>query len=313
MKKWILFFSIPWILFGSVNEPMRWDLLSGYRNDTVHWHLMDEHNQLIYSEHDRDIQFWSNALVLKTIYRDIALFAYGSYGAFGQGSMKQRFANLSYTEDSPLLSWHPDVWNLNGWGYFGYAVNLTADRTYQVILIPMIGYGADYEHTDSNGLKTASGAALAPAATYLLNSSFQKSEKMCWFGPLFGGLFIIYPGSGLRFEAGYAYHRLHLRFNVEKESDVLFYDASGTFLNQVQEMEKIRVKDRANIEHSGWAKIDYLASKEWRVGLEGQIQYFTSRILDARVKNLQSEVTSSKKFKVRWTAVSALFSLSRVF
>lgn len=236
------------LLMGSVNEPMRWEYLTGYRIDHLHWHLQKggspTYNQVI-----RDLQFWENSVAIRTIYRDIALYATASYGAFGSGS-----------------------WPFDGWGYLGYSVNLTADRVYKVILIPFAGYGA-------NVLKI-------------------HQEHMCWYGPLFGGSFLIEPGGRLQFEAGYAYHRLFLRFSSK-------FGAGET--------DKLKVKDSANLAHSGWARMDYLLPKAWRIGLAGAIQYSASRVLDCKVKNTLTHQKTEEKFRARWTAVSGFFAIARDF
>lgn len=307
---------IPYsIVCGSVNEPIRWEWESGYRNDTLHWHLKNPvvSSELSYSEHYRDLQYWDNALTIRAIHRDIAIFVRGSFGAFGHGSLKQKYANLTFTSETPIYSWQPSSWNLDGWGYFGYSVDLTADRTYHVILIPMIGYGVNAEQLDSDGTRTMSGPAVLPAQSFSITSSLPGKERMCWFGPLFGGLLIIQPGGRLQFEAGYAYHRLHLRFRSKYASDVALYSANGGLFSESGQIEKIKVKDGANLAHTGWGRMDYIISNAWRIGLEAQIQYFGSRILDAVIKNDTTAVRSSQKFKARWTAVTGAFMLSRTF
>src|SRR5579864_9831520 len=89
-------------LRATVNEPFRWEVFSGYRNDRIHQHTP------ILSEIYRDVEFWENGLVLKAIHRDLAFFLKGSYSAL-----------ITH-------GWAADVA-----GYFGYAVNLTTDRTYK--------------------------------------------------------------------------------------------------------------------------------------------------------------------------------------
>lgn len=295
------------MVFASVNDPIRFEWMSGYRNDTLHWHLIDV-GALAYTERARDLQFWENSLALHAIYRDIAFFARGSVGAFGSGPMKQRFSDLSYTSDSPTFHWNTAAFNADGWGYFGYGVNLTEDRTYQVIFIPMIGYGVDYERLDRDGSHDVEGAANPPAASYSMTSILPGNERLCWFGPLFGGVVVIQPLQDIRFETGYAYHRLHLRFDTKRLVQVSLSEPGAIS----ESFDKIKVKDGANLSHSGWARIDYQAHC-WRIGLEAQIQYFASRILNASIKDEESGERSSQKFKARWTAVSGLFSLSRTF
>ena len=73
----ILFVSA---LSATVNEPLRCEVFSGYRNDRIHWHLQDPGagGTLTYSERYRDVEYWENGLVLKTIHRDLTFFLRGT-------------------------------------------------------------------------------------------------------------------------------------------------------------------------------------------------------------------------------------------
>jgi hypothetical protein len=300
-----LFLMIPGFVYCSVNEPMRWEIETGYRNDGLHWHLQDrgDNSALTYSEHFRHLQFWENSLALRVIHRDIALVAQGSYGAFGSGSLKQRYANVPNVSDSPTFYWHPDSWTVAGWGYLGYSVNLTDNRTYKVVLIPLVGYGIDCEHLKTHGTHETS------EPSYSMTSSIPCDEHMYWFGPLFGGAFLFQPGGRLQFEIGYAFHRLHVRFFEKRRFGLSISDP----VSETSETDKMKVKDKGNLAHSGWMRLDYAISKEWRWGLTGKMQYFASRILDVFVKNQETGVKTSQKFKARWTTISGTMDFSRTF
>ena len=289
----------PAILFASINEPMRWEFSSGYRNDNFHWHLQGrgKGSPLTYSEHTRDLQYWQNALDVRVIYRDIAVFAKGSCAALGSATLKQRYSSLGFTSAQPQFFFSTDAWAADGWGYFGYSVNLTPDRTYKVVLVPYAGYGANTAHLRRPGTKTASGEG------FTMESSLPGTLETTWFGPLVGGFFMIQPGGRLQFEAGYAWHRMHVRLQMKKETDV-----SGALT-----LEKLKIKDGGNLAHSGWLRADYLLSHAWRMGLLAEIQYSTSRVLDSFLKNETSGVQIPQKFKVRWTAVSGSLLISRIF
>jgi hypothetical protein len=305
---------LPAVLGASVNEPMRWEWQTGYRNDNLHWHLQTggEEGLLKYSEHYRNLQFWENALNFRVIHRDITFFLRGA-GSFGLGSLKQFYANQSYTSETPNLYFNTKPWTLEGSTYLGYAVNLTADRFYKVILVPLVGYGANYEHLSRSGKKLCSGPSGALASSYSLESSFPKAERMCWFGPLFGGFFLIEPGGALKFEAGYAYHMLRLNFRTSWQEQVFLYDGAGALISKTTALNSLVVKEGSNLAHTGWVRMDYSSCGIWSIGLMSQIQYFTSRVLGSKVKNLTAGTSSSEKFKTRWTAISGAATLSRVF
>ncbi len=308
----LLLLAAPLAAIASVNEPMRWEWQTGYRNDNLHWHLLNpgDGDELTYTEHYRNLQFWENALALRVIYRDIAVFARGA-GSFGNGSLKQSFANLPYTFEEPQLCFSTSVWAMEGWGYFGYAVNLTADRLYKVILIPFLGCSVNYEHLDRHGSHTATGPAVG-AETFSLTSTLPGAEKITIYGPLLGGFFLIEPGGQFQLEAGYAYHWLHLRFKSKNHTQATLFNA-GSPVSQTEALNTLTVKDGSNLGHSGWARIDGLVTKEWRCGLFAQIQYFSSRVLSVTLQDKTNHTSTPQKYKARWTAVSGGATISRTF
>ena len=170
----------------------------------------------------------------------------------------------------------------------------------------------NYENLDRQGSHTAVGEATGAASTFFLESTLPGAEKTTWYGPLVGGFFLIQPGGPMQFEAGYAYRRLHVRFKTKIETEVSLY-SDGDLLSTTGKLESFKVKDGGNLCQSGWARIDYLASKVWRIGLFSQVQYFTSRVLDVTVKNKTTGANTPQKYKMRWTAVSGALTVSRTF
>lgn len=160
--KWIFFLLFASGLFATVNEPLRWEFFTGYRNDRIHWHLQEPAGGLVTeSQVYRDIEYWLNGLVLKVIHRDLVFFARGAYGAWTRR------------------------WCADARGYFGYAVNLTADRTYKVILTPLVGYAGYFEQI--------------------------HKFHMVWNGFFLGGQFTFETGGPVILNAGWAYNMVHNR------------------------------------------------------------------------------------------------------
>lgn len=178
-------------LFATVNEPLRAEIFSGYRNDRIHWHLQDagEGGAVTYSELYRDVEYWENGLVLKTIHRDLVFLLRGAYGTFGKGTLFQRFPGV---EKRPRHG--TEGWTADALGYFGYAVNLTADRTYKVLFTPLIGYSAYFEQ--------------------LKRQELSGVFRLVWNGVFLGGGFTVQPVGRLVFNAGYSYHFMHNRVHT---------------------------------------------------------------------------------------------------
>ena len=119
IARYLVALGITSSLFGTFSEPLRWEWQTGYRHDELHWHV-----QASRGEDLKNLQFWENALVVCSIYRDIAIYA---KAAGGYGKSGSTFDAL---------------------GTFGYTVTLTPMRTYQVRLIPFFGCGANFEWLD---------------------------------------------------------------------------------------------------------------------------------------------------------------------
>ncbi len=275
---------------ATVNEPLRCEITSGYRNDRIHWHLQepDDGGPLTYSELYRDVEYWENGLNLKVIHRDLTFFLRGAYGTFGRGTVHQRNASI---EDQPHFRFDTDGWTADAVGYFGYAVNLTAERIYKVLFTPLIGYSAYWEQLKrTNGRATSE---VPPGFTSHLPGVF----NLVWNGIFLGGGFQVEPGNGSSFNVGYTYHFMHNRAHTHVEN---------TFTS-----ESIKTSSGGNKGHTGWAQADYALNCLWRIGLGGQIHYFFTRVVDAKIRELES--AASEKFKLRWTSVSGWAQISREF
>lgn len=265
MKYLLLFFAAA--LSATVNHPLRWEISSGYRNDRIHLHLQDpgDGGTLTYSELYRDVQYWENALNFKVIHRDLVFAIRGAYGTFGKGTLFQRIPS----EPSTRLG--TNGWTADGSGFFGYVVNLTAGRTYEALLIPLIGYSGHWERLNP------------------------RNMRLSWYGFFCGAGFSINPGAGILFNGGYSYNFLHNRFhtNIDK----------GSFAS-------MRCNSSGDKGHTGWAQMDFMIDRFWRMGLGAQIHYFFTRVIDGK---LYQPTPIPQKFKMRWTAISGWLNISREF
>jgi hypothetical protein len=307
---------IPFCAFATVNEPIRWEWLTGYRNDRIHWHLQSpgDSGALSYSERYTNIEFWENQLALRVIHRDFALYLEGSYAAFGKGDLMQRFANLSYATDQPHLKFNTDGWAADGNGWLGYAVNLTADRTYKVMLIPLLGFSGHYERSDRKGTSRFESDHAVGASSYALEAWFPKDLKQTWYGVYLGGGFRIEPGGRLIFDFGYAYHWVHLTLESRFNQTLFLYDGAD-LLSETTTQNKVKAKEGGNLGHSGWIELEYRINQAWRIGTAGQIRYFCSKVISLNEQQTTSGVTTdlAQKFKLRWTSISVLGTISRDF
>ena len=207
MGKAFFFLLYSTWLFASVNEPLRLEVFSGYRNDRQHWHLQEPGSggALTYSELARDLQFWENGISLRLIHRDIVFDMKGSYSAFGRGTVFERYAHLAFTSEQPRFEFSSHGFAADTSGYVGFAVNLTADRLYKVIFIPLLGFSAHFEQLwRRNGTPS-----LFEGGSFTMHSSLPHKLHQTWYGVFLGGGFQIEPIGRLVLETGYSYHWLH--------------------------------------------------------------------------------------------------------
>lgn len=321
MKFWpfLFFASTASVLNATVNEPLRLEFFSGYRNDRIHWHLQNpgSDNRLIYRELYRDIQYWENGLTLKVIHRDLSFFLRGAFGGFGRGNLFQRYGTSAFFQENPEFQFSTDGWTADGSGYFGYAVNLTADRTYKVLFTPLVGYGGYFERLERKNGSPNFFEGEANGIPSSMNSSLPSDYRLVWYGFLFGGGFTIEPGGRLVLNAGYSYHLLRVRQHSNYQNQII----TGTpATSETANQFGLKVKNGGNKGHSGWAQLDFKLSHFWRMGLGGQIHYFYTPVLAVKENLTASEifpapsVTESvfeQKFKLRWTSFSGWIQISR--
>ncbi len=248
-------------LFATVNEPLRWEIFSGYRNDRIHWHIQDPGTPptLNFSELFRDVEYWINGLTLKVIHRDLSFFLRGAYGTFGTSAITS------------------SGWTADASGYFGYAVNLTAGRLYKVILTPLIGYSGYFEELRRSG----------GAGTF----------RQVWNGFFFGGQFSFETMGPVILTAGYAYNLMHNRVHT------VFFNPNR---------QSLKTSSGGNGGQTGWASIEWKLKSLWCLGLGAEIQYFSTRVVDASISSA-GRGDFSQKFKLRWTPVSGWGQISRQF
>lgn len=310
-----LLFALP--LAATVNEPWRIELFTGYRNDRLHWHLLEPgQGALTYRELYRDLEFWENGLTLKTIYRDLVFFLSGDYAAFGRGTLFQRYANLSFTSEEPNFQFPTCGWAADATSYFGYAANLTAGRTYKVIFIPLVGFSGHFEQVGGEGARSLTSDQAIGADSFTMQSSLPGKFHLSWYGVFLGGSFLIEPNAPLIFQAGYTYHWLRLRFTESFQNQVTLFTGNDVLSSQLT-ISSIKAKSGGNLGHTGWAQMDYRIGDFWRLGVGAQIHYFSSGLLAVQEKqqSLPSSVvtTIERKFKLRWTPISGWMQVSREF
>jgi hypothetical protein len=212
-------------LFATVTKPIRWEWQTAYRRDAVRWHL--ENGQP--SQRLFNLNFWENALLICSIYRDLAVSAKGAGGFGRKGS------------------------TFDGVGTFGYSVNLTPDRTYRVLLIPLLGYGINAEWIH------------------------QAHLNMKWFGPLVGGVFHVQPGGHFEFETSYAYHWLHLNFFQSAEK-IKIDEGNNLGQSGSIRMDYVRAPYRIGI----LAQIQYFSSRFLSEGFKMRWTSFSTALIFAR-------------------------------
>ncbi|MDE3046232.1 MAG: hypothetical protein KGJ02_06270 [Verrucomicrobiota bacterium] len=315
-------FLLPLAAFATVNEPLHMELQTGYRNDNLHWHLQDagDGGVLYSSEKYKNLQFWDNALDFRMIYRDLVFYVYGDYAAFGRGQLKQRLAYQPYATDQAYLNFSVNGWAADWDTYFGLAVNLTDGRTYKFLVIPLVGYSGNYEVIDRPGSQTWTSSNAVGGTSYQVVSSFPSSLRQSWNGVYLGVGIEFDPVTRMTLNAGYAYHWIHLDFKTEFQEEITLYNPGIT--SQYIQLNSINSSSGGNLAHSGWAQIDYRIDRAWRVGARATVQYCVTSVLAVTQEQTTTHLVPAsattttnleQKLKLRWTPVTAVFTVSRTF
>lgn len=306
-------------LSATVNEPLRFELASGYRNDRIHWHLQNTENDAItYTELNRDVQFWENAAVLKTIYRDLAFYLRGSYGFFGRGNCYQKYAELPYTNDQPDFHFLTHGWCADVSGYFGYAVNLTDGRTYKVLLTPLLGLSGHFEKLQRSQPSPNPwfSSNAVDVNEYTLQSHLNPLH-MNWWG-FFLGVNLGFQSTGpLILNVGYTYHWIRAKVHTKFQNEAVLGSPpiSDTFTST-----SLKASEGGNLGHTGWAQLDYRLGCFWRVGVGGLIRYYSTKVIKTFLHQQTEEIlpasppersTFPEQFKLRWTPISGWIQVSR--
>ncbi len=316
---WKSFFLLPLGLFATVNEPLRCEWSTGYRNDRIHWHLQNpgDDSAITYVELNRDVEFWENALTFKVIHRDLSFLVRGAYGTFGRGTLFQKFSDLNFTAEQPHFEFDTSGWTADASGYFGYAVNLTADRTYKVILTPLLGFSGHFERLErNNGRPEPFESENAVGANSYTMFSHPNDLRMSWYGFFLGAGFTIEPGGRMLFNGGYTYHWVHARIHTSVEREVLL--GTPAVSDQITSFS-MKASEGGNLGHTGWGQVDFMLDCFWRLGVGGQIHYFSSKVfrttLHQEVESSTGSINSDvdQNVKIRWTPISGWVQISRQF
>ncbi len=313
---WFLFGSVS--LYATVNEPLSCEWATGYRNDNFHWHLKNAGDDaaLTFSEHYRDVQFWQNDLTLRAIHRDLTFWVQGGYGVFGRGSLQTTWDQLSFAREAPQFTSPTQGWAAHAQGYFGFAVNLTSGRFYQVIFTPAIGYEAHFLHLhrDTASPNPLSSTAAIGGSSYTASTHFSHNEHTTWSGWLFAGDISIHPGRQLFFDIGYAYHLLRTRLSTAAAIEANVWAANGSLVSTALQSFSLSYNKGGSFGHSGWMKMAYSLRRYWKIGLGASMYYFYSSVqpstLDQRVG---ISPMLEEKIKMRWTSVTRSLFVTRSF
>lgn len=316
-------FLIRCSLFATVNEPFRMDFSTGYRNDRVHWHLsVPGTSQVTYTEIYRNVQFWQNQVTLQGIHRDIFFLIDGSYGAFGKGDLSQKYANTSFALNEPTFQFDTQGWVGDVCACLGYTVNLTANRTYKVLLIPLLGYSASFSSLKGENGKPDPFNSIegVESTSYQMSSSFPKYFSIVFYGLTMGFNLRVEPVSPFILDAGYTYHRMRAKVN-SYINQTLALDTSVVVNLQTTDLS-ICMNEGNNLGHTGWAQLQYKMVPFWRIGVGAQVQYFATRMLSVSESiKTQTQIPAKsvsttlldRVFKLRWTSVAGWLQITREF
>lgn len=311
MKFALSLLLFPFFIFATVNEPWRCELFSGYRNDRIHWYLHQAGSggHRIYDELYRNLQFWENGLSFRVIHRDIAFGANGSFAAFGKGgTLFQAYNSLSFTNQEAQFQFTPDGWAADTMAYLGYALNLTPDRTYKFILLPLFNFSAHFERifrSDGHPNPLVSTNAIG-ASSFSMQSTVPGAMRQTWYGFGLGGAIQVEPGNGAKAQVGYTYHWNRCRMQTKFDENVSLFNAAGVMTSHQVTQTSLTYSEGGQHGQTGWAELQWYCTRIWRIGFGAQIHYFFTGTAYPSMSQQVNGVsqTVDDKLKLRWTSIS---------
>jgi len=288
MKKLLfLIFLLQSFLFGTVTEPLAFEIGSGYREDHLKWLISSDtpDSQLNYKERYKHPRYLQTNASLRVIDRDIYFFGNFAYSFFASSQMHQKdrdiilysfdFKNHGYDLESALE--------------LGYAVNLTPDHMEKTILIPLFGYSGFWKilkREDSTPTYEQNGAAVS--------SVLDKRLKQVWFGPYLGVNLEFIPCDRVIFDLGYHFNWLKLKH--KSTSDL-----------QIGLIDNYKIIDAALDAHShaAFGKITYVFTEKFKLAFMGKYDYFISEDKTkvnfvTKAQNIDSDVYKNNFFSRWW-------------
>lgn len=321
MKKIFLFFLfLPYLVFATDTEPLDVEICSGYRQDNLNWKTMtnDALSYVTYQEKYKNLKYWQNDLTLKTVITDVYASANFGYGAFGFGTLSQVFSNLDFTTDPLFFYYNATASDFHAVGLIGYQINLAEGRLNKFYLTPLGGYAGFFKTAKRKNLSgTTSGDDFnfEPSLPY-------DATKEVWYGPLLGADVYVRPLGKVAFELRY----LFCFASLDHRSKVSYIDsqyADGILTYQEAVTRQVSCSPDKSYGHHGIAKVFFIPGKHLKVGLGGDIKYFSTRNNVYVMTKIQTEeifptpgFTESKVkeyFVSRWWNVSVLFDLVYCF
>jgi len=322
MKR-LFFLLFSTSLFASINEPLSIELGTGYREDRLKLriHLPGSPSSIIYEEKYNHLRFIQSEMTLQKIHRDMFFYANGAFGALGSGGSIQGQIPLKFSSDQLRFKYDTSAIAGNVLGSFGYFVDLTPGRYYQVALAPLFGYCYYYEKVERKNPSPnpQTGSTFNPQESYSVSSSFTNKDLTTeWNGFFVGVNLVAKPASNTTFDVFYAYHFLEFRQRVNSQFHTEIFTDPMALISKTIETNKANIKTGGNHGHLGWVKSAYAFTQRVSLSLMGKIFYFSTRVRG--ITNVRTTkkiipvagtttIHQDRKFKFRHTSFNILLFL----
>lgn len=321
MKKkwfWIFFLLQSKHLFCSLPVSLGVDLFSGFREDSFSYKLVSDTKEdvLNYREkfhHPKYIQSGICFHLLKN-----GFYLSSSFGYAPLLTHKMRIIDTDSDHNPYSFDYKTKGYDFGSSGEVGIAANLTPDRIYKFIVIPLGGYRGEWKiykrrHPKQNPLTIFQNGDELGAY-----SSVDKKLRQIWYGPFVGGKIIIVPNDFISFDIAYHFNWMKLKLKFQSLLETKETDKDNHLIYQKIIEKNMDDTLSDSYSHNALLKITFNSSKRVKIALSVIYNYFMSDKEKGIVRidtkehypvNVHSSQNSVIKVFSRWWNISGVFEL----
>lgn len=313
----LIFFSC--FSYFSSDLPLSISVNSGYRFDQFNYKILSDtqENELVYEEKFKSPQYWQSSIAFSVLKNGFYLSTDFNYAQLLNKKMKLTDTDMDLNEY--LFDYIARGYDLDSSFEVGFGANLTPDRVYKFLVMPIVGYSGFWKFYKRKDQTPDPDKVFINGYDINSYSSLSKRKlSQIWYGPYIGGKLIIIPNNLVEFDLSYHFNWMKLKLKFNSDLELFKYDQFNE-LSTRQIIEK-QLNDSVNecYSHLAALKVGFFATNHFKIAFTSKFNYFLSEkekaILSVETKDIYPTYLLDKKNSVnkvlsRWWNVSGVLDL----